>query len=34
VLHKGAKEERGTDFFTLRRDATGWKVVSLVFYGE
>jgi Putative lumazine-binding len=34
VLNKGAKEERGTDFFTLRRDGAGWRVVSLVFYGE
>ena len=34
VLKKGAKEERGTDFFTLRRDGDGWKIVSLVFYGE
>ena len=34
VLSKGSKEERGTDFFTLRRDGEGWKIVSLVFYGE
>jgi len=34
VLSKGSREERGTDFFTLRRDAMGWKIVSLVFYGE
>lgn len=34
VLSKGSKEERGTDFFTLRRDGAGWKIVSLVFYGE
>lgn len=34
VLKKGATEERGTDFFTLRRDGAGWKIVSLVFYGE
>jgi putative lumazine-binding protein len=34
VLQKGPTEERGTDFFTLRRDGEGWKIVSLVFYGE
>lgn len=35
VLTKGAKEERGTDLFTLKKEATGgWKIVSLVFYGE
>jgi hypothetical protein len=34
VLIKGATEERGTDFFTLKRDPSGWKIVSLVFYGE
>lgn len=34
VLNKGSKEERGTDFFTLRREGAGWKIVSLVFYGE
>jgi hypothetical protein len=34
VLTKGGKEERGTDFFTLRRVGDGWKIVSLVFYGE
>lgn len=34
ILTKGSSEERGTDFFTLRRDAAGWKIVSLVFYGE
>jgi hypothetical protein len=34
VLSKGAAEERGTDFFTLRHDDAGWKIVSLVFYGE
>ncbi len=34
VLSKGSKEERGTDFFTLRRNGAEWKIVSLVFYGE
>jgi hypothetical protein len=34
VLSRGSKEERGTDFFTLRRGAMGWKIVSLVFHGE
>jgi hypothetical protein len=34
VLTKGAAEERGTDFFTLKREGNGWKIVSLVFYGE
>jgi len=34
ILKKGDKEERGTDFFTLRRQGDGWKIVSLVFYGE
>ncbi len=34
VLNKGTKEERGTDFFTLRRVDAGWKIVSLVFYTD
>ncbi len=34
VLTKGSNEERGTDFFTLRRVDEGWKIVSLVFYAE
>lgn len=34
VLTKGGNEERGTDFFTLRKVGNGWKIVSLVFYGE
>ncbi len=34
VLTKGSKEERGTDFFTLRREGDGWKIVSLVFYAQ
>lgn len=35
VLTKGGKEERGTDLFTLKKEPTGgWKIVSLVFYGE
>ena len=34
VLTKGSAEERGTDFFTLRRVGNDWKIVSLVFYGE
>ena len=34
VLRKGGTEERGTDLFTLKREGGGWKIVSLVFYGE
>ncbi len=34
VLTKGTTEEKGTDFFTLRRVGNEWKIVSLVFYGE
>lgn len=35
VLTKGASEEaRGTDFFTLKHDQNGWKILSLVYYGE
>ncbi len=34
ALTKGSKEERGTDFFTLRRVGDEWKIVSLVFYAE
>ncbi|MEZ0387645.1 MAG: nuclear transport factor 2 family protein [Verrucomicrobium sp.] len=34
VLTKGAKEERGTDLFTLQKEASGWKIISLAFYGE
>ena len=34
VLTKGDVEERGTDFFTLKREGDGWKIVALVFYGE
>lgn len=34
VLTKGTTEERGTDFFTLKREGDGWKIVTLVFYGE
>jgi hypothetical protein len=34
VLSKGMAEERGTDFFTLKRETDGWKIVTLVFYGE
>jgi hypothetical protein len=34
VLSKGSTEERGTDFFTLKREGDGWKIVTLVFYGE
>jgi hypothetical protein len=34
VLKKGTKEERGTDLFTLQKDASGWRIVSLAFYGE
>lgn len=34
VLTKGAAEERGTDFFTLKREGKDWKIAALVFYGE
>jgi len=34
LLTKKDSEERGTDFFTLKRDGKSWKIVSLVFYGE
>ena len=34
ALTKGNVEERGTDFFTLKREGEGWKIVALVFYGE
>jgi Putative lumazine-binding len=34
VLTKGQTEERGTDFFTLRRLGGAWKIVSLTFYGQ
>jgi hypothetical protein len=34
VLTKGSAEERGTDFFTLKHEGDGWKIVTLVFYGE
>ena len=34
VLTKGSTEQRGTDFFTLKRDGDSWKIVGLVFYGE
>jgi hypothetical protein len=34
VLTKGSTEQRGTDFFTLKREGDGWKIVTLVFYGE
>ena len=34
LLTKGGTEERGTDFFTLKHEGDGWKIVSLVFYGE
>lgn len=34
VLTKGTTEERGTDFFTLKREGNDWKIVCLVFYGE
>ncbi|MBI5394391.1 MAG: nuclear transport factor 2 family protein [Verrucomicrobia bacterium] len=32
VLTTGKKEERGADFFTLRRGPDGWKIVNLLFY--
>lgn len=34
VLTKGSKEERGTDFFTLKHEDNGWKIVTLVFYTD
>jgi hypothetical protein len=34
VLTKGGTEIRGTDFFTLKREGNGWKIVTLVFYGD
>jgi hypothetical protein len=34
VLTKGSSEVRGTDFFTLKREGDGWKIVALVFYGD
>lgn len=34
VLVKGGKEERGADLFTLQKDASGWKIISLAFYGD
>lgn len=34
VLTKGSTEIRGTDFFTLKREGNGWKIVALVFYGD
>lgn len=33
-LTKGSIQERGTDFFTLKREGATWKIISLVFYGE
>lgn len=34
VLTKGAAEQHGTDFFTLKRDGENWKIMTLVFYGD
>ena len=34
VLTIGPKQIHGTDFFTLQRAGTQWKIVSLVFYGD
>lgn len=34
VLTKGAAEQHGTDFFTLKRDGDDWKIMTLVFYGD
>jgi hypothetical protein len=34
LLTKGSTEQRGTDFFTLKRDGDSWKIATLVFYGE
>ncbi len=33
-LNKGTIQERGTDFFTLKREGGSWKIISLVFYVE
>ena len=34
VLTHGAREVRGTDFFTLRKVGGDWKILSLAFYGQ
>lgn len=34
VLTKGSEETRGVDYFTLKREGEGWKIVTLVFYNE
>ena len=34
VLTQGAREVRGTDFFTLRKVSGEWKILSLAFYGQ
>lgn len=34
VLTKGSSETRGVDYFTLKREGKGWKIVTLVFYNE
>lgn len=34
VLTKGSTETRGVDYFTLKREGEGWKIVTLVFYNE
>jgi Putative lumazine-binding len=33
-LTKGAEIVTGTDFFTLIKTGTGWKIMSLVFYND
>ncbi len=33
-LTKGASIETGLDYFTLRKAADGWRIVSLVFYQD
>jgi hypothetical protein len=33
-LTKGAEIVTGTDFFTLIKTETGWKIMSLVFYND
>jgi hypothetical protein len=34
VLTIGDRKITGTDFFTLRRDNSSWKIINLTFYGS
>ncbi|QIF00607.1 DUF4440 domain-containing protein [Roseimicrobium sp. ORNL1] len=34
LLTKGSSETRGTDYFTLKREGQGWKIVALVFNND